>query len=99
MRVDDTRLADIALGVYDARNGAMLGTYQTGQIPANGQKIVSAATLEAGSSPSFQPFEIDMAHYTVRPLGGAFQGSLQHIVHNESADTIADLTAVCQLTP
>ncbi len=90
---------NVSIGVYDARNGALLGTYQTGQIPANGQKIVSAATLQAGSFPSFQPFEIDQAHYVVKPLGGAFTGYLQHLVHNSSVDTVADVTALCRLSP
>jgi V8-like Glu-specific endopeptidase len=91
--------ANVSLGIYDARNGAMLGTYQTGQIPANGQKVVSAATLQSNSFPSFQPVEIDQAHYVVKPLGGLFTGYLQHFVHNESADTVADVTALCRLTP
>lgn len=90
---------NLQLGVYDARNGTMLGTYQTGPIPANGQKIVSAATLQASSFPSFQPLEIDMAHYVVKPLSGTFSGYLQHLVHNEAADTMADLTTLCRLTP
>lgn len=90
---------NLQLGVYDARNGTMLGTYQTGPIPANAQKIVSAATLQSSSFPSFQPTEIDMAHYVVKPLSGAFAGYLQHIVHNEATDTVADLTSLCRLAP
>lgn len=90
---------NVSLGVYDARNGALLGTYQTGQIPANGQRIVSAATLQASSFPAFQPIAIDQAHYVVKPLGGAFTGYLQHLVHNESVDTVADVTALCRLSP
>ncbi len=91
--------ANVSLAVYDARNGAILGTYQTGQIPANGQRIISAATLQSGSTPAFQPMEADMAHYVVRATSSFFQGYLQHIVHSQSADTIADMTAVCRLAP
>lgn len=90
---------NVALGVYDARNGSLLGTYQTGQIPANGQKIVAATTLQSNSFPSFQPLEIDQAHYVVKPLNGGFTGYLQHLVHNQSVDTVADVTALCRLTP
>lgn len=90
---------NVQLGVYDARNGNQLGTYQTGQIPANGQKVVNAATLQANSFPSFQPIEIDQAHYVVKPLSGFFTGYLQHFVHNEAVDTVADVTALCRLTP
>ena len=43
--------------------------------------------------------EIDQAHYVVKPLGGLFSGYLQHFVHNESADTVADVTALCRLAP
>lgn len=94
-----TSSANFSLGIYDARNGAMLGTYQTGQIPANGQRVVSAATLQSNSFPSFQPVEADQAHYVVKPLSSSFTGYLQHYVHNESVDTIADVTALCRLTP
>ncbi len=94
-----TSPANFSLGIYDARNGAMLGTYQTGQIPANGQRVVSAATLQSNSFPSFQPVEGDQSHYVVKPLSSAFTGYLQHYVHNESVDTIADITALCRLAP
>lgn len=90
---------NVSLGIYDARNGNHLGTYQTGQIPANGQKIVTAATLQANSFPSFQPMEIDQAHYVVKPMGGLFTGYLQHFVHNQAVDTVADVTALCRLSP
>jgi len=89
----------VSLGIYDARNGTMLGTYQTGQIPPNGQKVVSAATLEANASPSWRPDPIDMAHYVVKPLSSFFTGYLQHLVHNEAVDTVADVTSLCRLAP
>lgn len=89
----------VSLGVYDARNGNLLGTYQTPSIPANGQRVISAATLQANASPSWQPSEIDMAHYIVKPLSSFFTGYLQHLVHNEASDTVADVTALCRLAP
>lgn len=94
-----TTTTTLSLGVYDARNGGILGTYQVGAIPANGQRIISAATLQSGSSPAFQPTAADMSHYIVKPLSGFFTGTLQHIVHNQSADTITDLSGLCRLTP
>ncbi|MGE3475056.1 MAG: serine protease [Rhodospirillaceae bacterium] len=89
----------VSLGVYDARNGNLLGTYQTPNIPANGQRVIAAATLQANASPSWQPTEIDMAHYIVKPLSNFFTGYLQHLVHNEASDTVANVTALCRLAP
>jgi len=89
----------VTLGVYDARNGNLLGTYQTAAIPANGQKLITAAALQANASPSWQLTEADMAHYIVKPLSSFFTGYLQHLVHNEATDTVADVTALCRLTP
>jgi V8-like Glu-specific endopeptidase len=89
----------VSLGIYDARNGNLLGTYQTGTIPANGQKVITAATLQANSSPSWQPNELDMAHYIVKPLSSFFTGYLQHLVHNQAGDTVADVSTLCRLSP
>ncbi len=89
----------LALGIYDARNGNLLGTYQTGTIPANGQKVITAAALQSGSSPAWQPNELDMAHYVVKVTSSFFTGYLQHLVHNEAADTVADVTSLCRLAP
>ncbi len=89
----------VSLGVYDARTGNLLGTYLTPSIPANGQRVITAATLQSNASPSWQPTEIDMAHYIVKPLSSFFTGYLQHLVHNEAADTVADVTALCRLAP
>lgn len=90
---------NLSLGIFDARNGTLLGTYQTGQIPANGQKVISAASLQSNSLPSFQPTAADQSHYVVKVAGGLFTGFLQHVVHNESANTVADVTALCRMTP
>jgi len=90
---------NVSLGIYDARNGQLRGTYQTGVIPANGQRVISAATLQANSSPPFSPTEVDMAHYVVKVSSNFFNGYLQHLVHNEAVNTVADVTALCRLAP
>ena len=47
--VNNTGTADSAftLGIYDARNGAKLGSYATATVPANGRITVSVAAMEA----------------------------------------------------
>lgn len=92
--------AAVALAIHDSRTGAELGRYNAGVIPGNGQRIVSAATLQASASTPWQPVEIDMAHYVVKLIGGSFfTGYLQHIVHNQPVDTVTDLSAVCRMAP
>lgn len=89
-----TAAAAATLGIYDARNGARLGAYPTGIIPAGGQVIVSVAAMEAaaGITPNASQY-----HYVVK-TEGAFTGFLQHLVDNRQVGVITDMTTVCALS-
>ena len=84
---------DVTLGICDARDGSQLGTYSTASIPVNGQAIVSVADLEAGAQ--ITPTE-GMFHYVIK-AEGAFTGFLQHLVDNQQAGVVTDLTTTCAL--
>ena len=83
--------ATVDLGVHDARDGTMLGTYTTGSILAGGQAILSVPDIEAdiGLSPT-----ANMNHYVVK-VEGTFTGFLQHLVNNVQVGVITDMTNVC----
>ncbi len=83
------------LGVYDARNGAKLGSYATASVPANGRITVSVAAIEAATN--ITPSE-GMFHYNIAAEGG-FSGYLQHLVDNQKAGVITDMTTACAITP
>lgn len=85
--------AAVALGIFDARDGARIGGYTTASIPSNGQAILTAATIEAGmnSAPT-----AGMYHYVVK-AEGAFTGFLQHLVTNQQAGVVTDMTTACLL--
>jgi|GEM_PF-1604075 len=79
------------LGIFDSTNGARLGTYTTPSIPANGQAVISIATIQssAGVTPSSTQF-----HYTFR-IENSFSGALQHLVNNLTRGVITDMTTAC----
>lgn len=83
----------VSLGIYDARNGAKLGTYVTTSIPANAQASLTVSSIETGAS--ITP-TAEMFHYIVRAEGG-FGGFLQHLITNRRAGTTTDMTGVCTL--
>ena len=87
--------AAFSLGVYDARNGTKLGSYTTPSIAANGRAVVSVAAIEAAVG--ITPAE-GMFHYNIRPDGG-FSGFMQHLVDNQQAGVITDMTTACAITP
>ncbi len=84
--------AAVTLGVYDARDGSKRGTYTTNSIPANGQALLSMATIEAAVG---APTE-DMYHYVIK-AEGIFTGFLQHLVTNTKAGVVTDMTTACAL--
>ncbi len=86
-----------SLGVYDARNGTKITSYIAGLVPANGQLIVQVAEIESGVFPPIVPSG-NMYHYVIT-LENSFPGYIQHLVNNEAAGVITDMTAVCALTP
>jgi V8-like Glu-specific endopeptidase len=92
-----TSTTNVVLGIYDARNGNKISNYNAGFIPANGQVIVDVADMEAGVFPSINPSGT-MFHFVVK-VEGSFTGYLQHLVNNQAAGVITDMTAVCTLAP
>jgi hypothetical protein len=87
--------ATYSLGIYDARNGVKLGVYTTSTIAAGGQAAIPVASIEAGIGVTPAA---DMFHYTIQAEGG-FNGFLQHLVDNQQAGVITDMTTACAITP
>ncbi|MSO72016.1 MAG: trypsin-like serine protease [Rhodospirillaceae bacterium] len=83
-----------ALGIYNAQSGQRLGTFPTGTIAANSQKVVAMPALEAAAG--FSPNGV--YHYNVR-ADAVFSGYLQHLMTNKAARVVSDMTAACRLTP
>jgi hypothetical protein len=81
------------LGVNDARDGARLGVYETGEIAPLGQMTVNVVTLEAALN--LRP-TAGMYHYNIKVENG-FTGMLQHLVNNKAAGLLTDMTATCAL--
>ncbi len=82
------------LDVYDARDGAKIGTYVTEAVAAHGQLKLMAPQIEAGMN--FTPTGW-LTHYVVNARPG-FTGFLQHVVNNESVGMVTDMTTACVLT-
>ena len=87
--------ASATLGVYDARNGARLGTYLTPAIPVGGQILLTMTAIEAAIN--LTPSN-GMLQYVVR-TEGTFPGFLQHLVDNQKVGVITDMTTTCRLQP
>ena len=85
--------ATVTLAIFDARNGTKLGTYTTPSIPSGTQAAVTAASIEAGAR--ITP-NASLQAYTVK-LESAFNGTVQHLVNNQAAGFLADMTAACPL--
>lgn len=85
----------VPLGIYDARNGARLGTYTTASIPGRGQRMPTVTEIEQaiGVTPTGA-----MYHYVIK-ADAAFTGFLQHIVNNAQVGVVTDMTTACALTP
>ncbi|MDX2143437.1 MAG: hypothetical protein SFV19_08785 [Rhodospirillaceae bacterium] len=88
-------IASAALGIFDARNGTKLGTYNTAGIAAGGHAVVAVTTIEAGTSPAISPGS-DIYHYVVK-VEGSFSGYIQHLVNNKQAGVTSDMSAMCRL--
>ena len=86
----------LSLGIYHQQTGQRLGTYSTGQIPANGQQILPISTIEAGAGIS--PSATAAYHYNIKS-DTAFTGYLQHLLNDVSAGMTTDMTESCALTP
>jgi len=81
------------LGLYDAATGRRLGAYTSPTISANGQIIAAMPDIEAGANVGAGG---GIYHYVVK-IEGVFVGHLQHLLENQKAGVLADMTAVCSL--
>ncbi len=81
-------------GIFNAETGDRLGTYAPGQLAANSQMSVAVAAMEtaAGITPN------GVYHYNIK-ADASFQGFIQHLLNNQSARLIADMTETCPMTP
>lgn len=86
-------IAPVTLGIYDARDGAKLGSYITAPIPAGAQAMLDVATMETAAhvTPGTGQY-----HYIIK-AEGAFTGFLQHLVNNQRSGVITDMTTVCEM--
>ncbi len=90
-----TTNAIVTLGIFDARNGARLGTYTSPMLAPNAQDIRSMPAIEAAAG--IRPTD-GMYHYIIKS-DASFTGFLQHLVRNISSGVITDMTPVCQMAP
>jgi hypothetical protein len=88
-----TAAAAATLGIFDARNGARIGTYTTASVPAGGRLIIPVAAIQAAIG--YTPVA-DVYHYVIR-AEGTFSGFLQHLVSNSNVGVTTDMTTMCQL--
>ncbi|MBX7201072.1 MAG: hypothetical protein K1X51_17010, partial [Rhodospirillaceae bacterium] len=93
----------VNLGVYDARNGVLIGTYASGTIPGYGQLVLPVKTIETAIGKAPAP---GLLHYVVKIDAAfsdngvprsAFIGNLQHLVSNTLAGVVTDMTTTCTL--
>ncbi len=77
--------AAVTLGVFDARDGARLGSFTTPAIPRNGQAMIAVAEIERGLGARAPAYTI--------AVESAFSGYLQHLV--TVSGVVADMTPAC----
>jgi hypothetical protein len=83
----------VTLAIADAGSGIQQGTYTTAPIPPNGQIIVAVADIETAAR--IVPMG-NMYHYVIS-VRGPFTGYLQHLINNQKAGVVSDMTTVCAL--
>ncbi len=91
-----TNSVSLTLGIYHQQTGQRLGTYPTGQIPANGQQLLTIQTIEAGAG--ITPAASGAYHYNIKS-DTAFTGYLQHLLNNQAAGMTTDMTEACAMSP
>jgi len=91
----DTVTAQPELTIYDAANGAEVGTVVANPIPPDGSRIFRVSDFEGllGFTPSASQLHFNIA------LGGSFRGYIEHFVDNEGAGLITNMTDKCELLP
>ncbi len=84
--------ASATLTISDARDGSVLGTYTTANIPAGGTVLLSAADIETAiGAPTSGMF-----HYVIE-TDAQFTGYLQHLVNNIQVGVVTDMTTACAM--
>ncbi len=86
------KTSDARISVYDARNGTRLGGIVLPAVPPDANGYFAAADLEGVLS--FSP--INQYHYNLVLDGSDFEGYLQHIVDNDNAGLVTNMTAKCE---
>ncbi len=82
-----------ALGIYDARNGAKLGSYLIPNVAPNSSTVVPVTLIETQANVT--PAD-GMYHYVIK-AETPFTGFLQHLVNNTTAGVVTDMTTACGL--
>lgn len=87
--------ASAVLAIYDAETGVKLGTYTSATLQPGTQVVVGMTDIAtaAGITPNATRY-----HYVVL-VENSFTGTLQHLVTNQRAGVISDMTTVCTLKP
>ena len=85
--------AVVSAGLFNARTGARLGTFTTPSIPPGTQAAFDARTIETVAR--FTP-TTSIKEYTVK-VESTFTGTVQHIVNNQDAGALADMTPACPI--
>jgi hypothetical protein len=89
--------APVTLGIYDSVTGNKLSQYALSAIAANAQAVISMSTIEAAVGLS--PVQSNILHYTIKIENPtSFTGFLQHLVFNQKAGVVTDMTTVCSFT-
>jgi hypothetical protein len=89
-----TTATAVRVGIYRYNDGVKLGTYTTtSAVPANGQLHVSMDIIEAGAGITPQS---NVPFYVVK-VESPFTGFLQHLVNNQQASVLTDMTTICRL--
>lgn len=83
----------VSLGVYNAKTGARLGTFATPGIRPGTLASFGANAIETGAriTPS-----TSIKEYVLK-VESPFAGTVQHLVSNQDAGVLADMTAACPL--
>jgi len=90
-----TKAADAVIGVYDARKGDRLGGIVVPAIAPNAAATFGAADIERVLN--YTPY-LEHDHYNL-VIENDFYGYGQHVVYNNGAGLVINMTAKCSLRP
>jgi V8-like Glu-specific endopeptidase len=90
-----TKAADAVIGVYDARKGNRLGGIVVPAIAPNAAATFGAADIERVLN--YTPY-LEHDHYNL-VIENDFYGYGQHVVYNNGAGLVINMTAKCSMRP